>query len=104
MRRRGNGMWHVNACVAETDTGKSCRKRHVRPRLHIHAVEYSPAQVTASVLQRLLAPHVTDEIATDVDRTLFRFMPWTGVVRTARVGFEGMGKHIEAGVCRRQRW
>src|SRR5437868_3430424 len=95
----GNSVWHVDACIAEADTSKSRSKRHVRPRLHIHAIKYSTAQVTPGVLQCLLAPHVTDEIATDVDWTLFRFMPWTGIVRTTCVGFERVGEHVEARIC-----
>ena len=97
-------MRYVDTGVAKTYTGKGCCKCHVRSRLHIHAVEHSPAEIATQVFQRLLAPHITDGVTSDVDRTLIRFMLRTGIIRPARVGFERVGKHIEAWIGRCLRW
>src|SRR6266699_5681210 len=89
-------MWYMYASVAKADTSVGCGERHVGTGLHIHTVEHGPAQKTPGVFQSLLTPEITDGIAADVDRALLWFMARTGIIRSARVGFECVGKHIEA--------
>src|SRR6266480_4899200 len=97
-------MGHMDSCIAEADTSVGRCEGYIRSRLHIHAIEHSPAQIAPGVFQGLLAPQVTDGVASDVDRALIRLMPGPSIIRSAGVGFKRMGEYIEAWIRRCHGW
>src|SRR5450759_4627356 len=101
----GNRVGNMNASVAKANTGISCCERHVRSCLHIHTIEHSPAEIESQVFQRLLAPHIADRVAPDVDWPLIRFMLWSSIIWPACIGFERVGEYVEARIrsCHRRK-
>src|SRR6266516_2088872 len=97
-------MRYMDPCIAKADTSIGRCERHIRSRLHIHAIEHSPAQIAPGVFQGLLAPQVTDGVASDVDRALIRLMPWPSSIRSAGVGFKRVGEYVEAWIGRCHGW
>src|SRR6266480_3489425 len=97
-------MWYVDPGVAKANPCVSCCEGHVGTGLHIHTFEYSSTQIAPCIFQGLLAPEITDWIAANVNRTLLRFMSRSGIIGSTRVGFERVGKHVEAWICSCHGW
>src|SRR5215467_6944495 len=97
-------MRHMDSGIAKADASVGRCERHIRSRLYIHAIEHGTAQIAPGVFQGLLAPQVTDGVASDVNRALVRLMPGASIVRPARIRFERVGEHIEAWIGCCYRW